>query len=172
MSLLDALPKFARANKLKKANLKYTSGEEVIDEDQKYEDAGLYDANLVTSEVMDGVHIPLIDLDMECALIESSTHGHNHLYINKSMPFEDLIKLLEVMVEVGLVQKGFLEGSRQRGAASLRLPHVKKENEQMLISFGETMMQAQSSGQLTMEEAKKLFETTPSYGLTKPVDPW
>ena len=129
MSLLDAIPIFARCNRLKKCDTLVASGGPVP-ETQKIDDADLAEANLISSEIVDGVHIPLIDIDMDAALLPSSTPGHHHLYIDKNMPFEDLIKLLEVMVEVGIVQKGFLEGTKKRGFSSLRLPHVSKYDQE------------------------------------------
>jgi hypothetical protein len=37
-----------------------------------------------------------------------------------------MIELLEVMVEVGIVEEGFLLATKGRGYASVRTPHTKK----------------------------------------------
>lgn len=125
MSLLDAIPKFARGNRLKRAELK--TGSEEFDPEQKIEDASLYEANLITSEAAEGWHFPLIDIDMECALIPSTTPGHYHLYIDKPMTFKNYVMLLKVMRDVGIVQPGYADGTEVRGFGALRLPHIKKD---------------------------------------------
>jgi hypothetical protein len=126
--MLDRLPKFAWINRFRKIDPLLTQydqeGKKVKQSD---EEVGFYDANVVSSEQFKDVHIPLIDIDMEAALIPSSTPGHSHLYINKPMNIQTLVKLLEAMQEAGIVQKGFVDGTRERGYACLRLPHVKKE---------------------------------------------
>lgn len=137
MSLLDAIPKFARGNRLKKAELK--TGSNKFDPDQKIEDASLYDANLITSEAAEGWHFPLIDIDMECALIPSTTPGHYHLYIDRPMRFDNYVKLLNVMRDVGIVQPGFADGTEKRGYGSLRMPHIKKEEPPIVFADLDTI---------------------------------
>lgn len=74
-------------------------------------------------------HKPVIDLDFPCALVPSSTEGHFHLYLDKVLKADDLMKLLKVMSEVGLVEEGYYKASLARGYTSVRLPWVtKKEN--------------------------------------------
>lgn len=129
MNLLDAIPKFARGNRLKKIWPLFGESSDLQVEKQTEEDAGLYEANIISSEVAQGLHIPIIDLDMDAALLPSSTMGHHHLYIDKVLTFEQLIKLLEVMHEVGIVQEGVLKGAKARKYAALRLPHIHKGDE-------------------------------------------
>lgn len=71
-------------------------------------------------------HMPVIDLDHPCALVPSSTKGHFHLYLDKLMSANDLMKLLKVMSEVGLVEEGYYKASLERGYTSVRLPWVSK----------------------------------------------
>jgi hypothetical protein len=95
-------------------------------------DAPLEEANVITS-MMDipaldePMHRPVIDIDHKVTVVESSTAGHSHLYIDVMMPWSDYLKLLDVMVEVGLVQPGYVNASRARGYTAVRLPWVPKE---------------------------------------------
>ena len=100
-------------------------------------DATLEDAVLVGSKmpygswVTEGLHKPVIDVDVPIRVVPSTTEGHSHLYIDTEMTFPALLHLLEAMVDVGLVEYGYLQGVRARGASYVRLPWVKKvEREQ------------------------------------------
>ena len=57
---------------------------------------------------------------MPCMLVPSSRHGHYHLYIDKEMPWEHLVKLLNVLVKVGVVEEGFRDASIANGFTSVR----------------------------------------------------
>lgn len=85
-------------------------------------------ANLITSRVdgFEDKHRPVIDLDLPAKLIPSTTPGHFHLYIDKDMTWSEYDRLLSVMVEVGLVEPGYVEVSRERGYTGVRLPWVRK----------------------------------------------
>lgn len=85
--------------------------------------------NLITSrsdDLNNTSHYPVIDFDFGLRLLPSSTPGHFHLYIDKGLSWEDYKKLLKVLVEVGLVQEGYLGASLQRGFTAVRLPSVTK----------------------------------------------
>lgn len=89
-------------------------------------------ANLVSSKLYsDGeviYHTPVLDLDFPVALFDSTTKGHHHLVIDKVMPAEDYEKLLRVMQEVGLIQKGIIDLQWEaEGMTAIRLPGIKKE---------------------------------------------
>jgi len=64
---------------------------------------------------------------MPVAVLPSSTPGHNHLFIDKEMSWADYEKLLKVLAEVGIIEKGYLGACRRRGHSAVRLPWVKKE---------------------------------------------
>ena len=85
------------------------------------------DANLISSLLENGMHAPAIDIDLPCHLVPSTNPGHYHLYFDKEMTWEQYEKLLTVMTEVGLVEKGYLDASRKFKQSYLRLPHVKKK---------------------------------------------
>jgi len=98
------------------------------------------DATVITSEVahprpeLPNAHKVALDIDFPIKVVPSSTPGHGHLYIDKEMSWEDYLKLMEVMVEVGLLEEGYLGASRQRGFTSLRLPWIKKGDESTTIN--------------------------------------
>lgn len=79
-------------------------------------------ANLISSKTEDGFQAPAIDLDFPVDLIPSLTEGHFHLYLNKRLTWEQYKKLLNVMIEVGLVQKGWVESGSKWGCTFLRKP--------------------------------------------------
>lgn len=75
-----------------------------------------------------GMHIPLLDFDgFPVQLLDSSTPGNTHLYIGKPVTWEQFCKILDAFLEAGLLQEGFVELSKARGAAFLRKPGVLKE---------------------------------------------
>lgn len=86
-------------------------------------------SDLILSHIDDECtkHKPAIDIDMPVHVIESSTPGKSHLYIDKEMSWDDYLKLLRVMVEVGLVEEGYLGASEYRGYTTLRKPGNLKE---------------------------------------------
>lgn len=94
-------------------------------------------ATVVTSEVTrgegenphepSGMHKPVLDIDLPVKVLESSTPGHHHLFIDKRMTWEQYKKLLDVLAEVGIIEEGYSrvsQGSRRHTA--VRLPWVKK----------------------------------------------
>lgn len=74
-----------------------------------------------------GDHRVCIDLDMDAALIPTTTPGHHHLIIDHEMSWEDYKKLLDVLLDVGLIQPGYHRASIERGASWLRCPWTPKE---------------------------------------------
>lgn len=95
--------------------------------DSRYEVQDLRDANLVSSEVDDIWHMPVLDIDFPAHLEPSSTPGHYHLYLNQKVSWEQYKKLLDVMGEIGLLEPGFVKLSKQRGATYVRKPGHKKK---------------------------------------------
>lgn len=88
-----------------------------------------YTAKTVDTIDAKKVHKPVLDIDMPVAVLPSSTEGHHHLFIDKEMPWKDYLKLLEVLAEVGIIEKGYLGACRRRGHSAVRLPWVKKPSE-------------------------------------------
>lgn len=91
--------------------------------------AALADSNVITSRINGGGsprHRVAIDLDMDAALIPSSTKGHHHLIIDKYLSWERYQKLLEALKIAGLIGPGFYQASVNREATVLRTPWTKK----------------------------------------------
>jgi len=86
-------------------------------------------ANLVSSVSFEdsNKHKPALDIDIPMHVFPSSTKGCNHLYFDVDMTWDQYVKLLDVMEEVGILQAGFVKASKKRGATYLRLPWVKKK---------------------------------------------
>lgn len=97
--------------------------------DVGYED----EANLVGSLCDDGFHRPVIDIDLPCKLVPSSTEGHFHLYIEKAMSYSQYLKLLDAMAEAGVVEKSYVRHVKERKMSMCRPEWCKKpvaENEE------------------------------------------
>ena len=89
--------------------------------------APLSESNLVCSDLRaERLHRPILDLDMDAMLIESSTPGHHHLYIDKPMTWDDYQKLLDVLEEVGILEPGYVQVSKKRKRTQVRTPWTKK----------------------------------------------
>ena len=89
------------------------------------------DANLLVSDTgvdKDGVrlHIPMFDIDLPMRVVPSTNPGKGHLYIFKPMPWTDIVKLLDVLVEVRVVHKNYRAHSVERGSTTLRPAFVDK----------------------------------------------
>lgn len=68
------------------------------------------------------MHLPVIDLDFPCRLVESGTPGKFHLYLERPVEFGKFVKVLHAMAEAGLVEWGFHDVTLERGYASVRHP--------------------------------------------------
>ena len=84
-------------------------------------------SNVVTSRIIGNLHGPVLDLDYEAHLEPSSTPGHHHLYLEKNITWQQYLKLLSVMAEIGLIEPGYFEASKKRGYTTVRLPWVTKD---------------------------------------------
>lgn len=85
------------------------------------------EANLVSSQTDRlGIHMPVIDLDVPCRYVPSSTPGHGHLYIDVEMTEKQMLAILSALADAGVVEKGYLAASRARGMALVRKPGVFK----------------------------------------------
>jgi len=84
------------------------------------------DANLIGSLVADDTHAPVLDIDYEARLVPSSTEGHYHLYLDREVPWEKYVAVLEVLADAGIIQKGFARASIARKQTFVRKPGVTK----------------------------------------------
>jgi hypothetical protein len=76
-----------------------------------------------------GFHAPILDIDHHCHLVESSTPGHYHLYIDVPITWEKYAVLLIALKVAGVLQEGYTDLSILRGSTHLRKPNVHKEPE-------------------------------------------
>lgn len=85
-------------------------------------------ANLVTSHVagQPGTHRPVLDIDVPAWLVPSSTPGHSHLYIDKTMTWEKYCTLLGYLARAEILETGYVNASLERGHTAVRLPWVTK----------------------------------------------
>ena len=96
-------------------------------DDRMLDPAPLIESDLVCSRMKDSdMHIPVLDLDLDAMLIPSSTPGHHHLYIDKPMTWEQYVKLLDVLAEVGILERGYVNVSKKRRMTQVRTPWTKK----------------------------------------------
>ena len=59
-------------------------------------------------------------------VIPSSTPGHGHLYVDKAMPWNTYQTLLNKLVELDVLEPGYVGASEERGWTCVRLPWVRK----------------------------------------------
>lgn len=71
-------------------------------------------------------HLPVLDLDYHADLVPSSTPGHFHLYLDRSLSWEKYEKLLKVLAEVGILEKGYVDQALIRKQSFVRLPGTTK----------------------------------------------
>ncbi len=77
---------------------------------------------LIIQEEKENLHAPAIDIDgINCEARPSSTKGNFHLYIDKPMSWADYAKLLKVLYEVGIIEKGFYQMSLEAEMSFLRV---------------------------------------------------
>jgi hypothetical protein len=77
-------------------------------------------------------HAILLDLDVPAWLIESSTPGHSHLYIDVDTTWDNVAELLIALVKCGVIEPGYAAASLRRRATFLRLPWVEKGREDVV----------------------------------------
>ena len=93
----------------------------------KREEVPLKLANVISSLGTDGLHYPVLDLDIPAYLVPSSTPGHSHLYLNIEIDADTYFELLDVLSGAGILESGYVAASEARGYSSVRLPWVKKD---------------------------------------------
>lgn len=84
-------------------------------------------ANIITSLLRAGdMHLPVLDLDFPAQLWPSTTPGHFHLILDRWVDQDTYFRLLDVMADAGLIERGYAESSKARGYSSVRAPWVRK----------------------------------------------
>lgn len=72
-------------------------------------------------------HRPILDIDIPMQIIPSTTPGHGHLYIDKSLTWHQYERLLSVLADCGIIERGYYNVSVERQHTAVRLPWIKKE---------------------------------------------
>ena len=88
------------------------------------------DAEVVSSEIGDGIHCITIDVDYPTYAIPSSTDGHFHLYIDYPMTWRKYKRLLKALAKAGVVEEGYVDASIRRKHTAVRVPWRKKHEGQ------------------------------------------
>lgn len=89
-------------------------------------------ANLITSMVAGpegtagNLHKLVLDVDLPVKVIESSTPGHFHLFIDHAMTWPEYLAVIEALSAAGIVEPGYLAAAQRRGHTAVRLPWVRK----------------------------------------------
>lgn len=92
------------------------------------EEATLIGSSIGNANSPDPTHLPVIDIDLPCKLVESSTPGHFHLYIDKAISWDRYRSILLALVDAGIVEKGYYKASIQHGQTFVRKPGLTKAN--------------------------------------------
>lgn len=71
------------------------------------------DGNLISSFCENGQHMPVIDIDYSADLVPSKTEGHFHLFLNKPVPWNKYLKVLEALADAGLIEHKFYLMAKQ-----------------------------------------------------------
>lgn len=87
---------------------------------------GREQANLVGSLCSDGLHRPVLDIDLPCRLVPSSTEGHFHLYIERALSTEAYMELVDALGKAGIISQFYAKAARIRGQTFCRPEWVKK----------------------------------------------
>ena len=107
--------------------------EAVQNEDTDYVAGGLcepdsaHPTNLIGSLADDGLHYPVLDIDIPCRYVESTTKGHGHLYFDGlGLTWERYQELLSALVRAGIIEEKYFMHSQERGMTLVRPPHEAK----------------------------------------------
>lgn len=104
-----------------------------IDWEKLIAEKPLNTANSVSSRITSfgtaektGQHKVVIDLDMDAALVPSSTFGHHHLLIDKALTWDQYQFLLTALMHVGIIEIGYYNACMSRKASWIRTPWTRK----------------------------------------------
>lgn len=78
------------------------------------------------SGLPNGLHYPVLDIDVPAMLVPSSTPDHSHLYIRKAMPWQQYSTLLGILSWVGIVEDGYVGAGMSRQETFVRTPWTLK----------------------------------------------
>lgn len=113
----------------RRARLSSESGTPVDIEFTNAQKTSAVKSNLFCSDLSSNPsrHALILDLDMPIEVLKSSS-GNNHVIIPKSLSFDDMMEILEVLRKHGIVQPKWVESAKLHGYAALRMPGILKSN--------------------------------------------
>lgn len=89
-----------------------------------------HEANAISSLIIDGpnkgLHLPVLDIDLDCCVVPSSTPGNHHLVIGKPMTFEDYTELMAILRDVEILEPGYVAAAERRKETWIRTPWTRK----------------------------------------------
>lgn len=88
------------------------------------------EANVINSDVLNSwnaEHKIILDIDFPVHVVESS-EGKSHLYIDYAVSWDQVVMLMSVLVELGLLERGYMYASIDRGFTSVRVPWALKNS--------------------------------------------
>lgn len=113
--------------------------EYAVEVEERRPEVPIEEAHVVGSRIVDGprkgLHTLIIDVDHPVRAPRSSSYDHHHLYIDYPMPWENVVKVLRVLAEVGIVEPGYALASIDRGETNVRLPWVRKGADETEIAY-------------------------------------
>lgn len=83
-------------------------------------------ADLVGSRRRDGLHEPVLDLDIPHSYVPSSTPGHAHLYLDVPLSWRGYRRLLRALYRTGVIEKAYYKLALKRKETFVRPPWVGK----------------------------------------------
>lgn len=90
------------------------------------------DYNLVSSKLADWherYHAPVLDIDIPCRYVKSSTEGHGHLYFDSlRLTWAQYVALLAALTQAGIIEPNYFDHCIAAGMSTVRPPHVRKRN--------------------------------------------
>lgn len=96
------------------------------------------DANVVSSNLPNGKHAPIVDLDFPHQYVPSTTPGHGHLYLDVEISGWRWFMLNLGLYLGGVIEKGYFVWSLRRRGNYVRRPGVQKTTaeEKVTYSYG------------------------------------
>lgn len=114
-----------------------------------------------SKEVLGDLHRPVLDIDFPVQAIPSSTPGHSHLFIDKSLSWPDYRKLLNTLLEIGLIDEGYHRICINRNRSDVRLPWVGKDTNEHPKTTPVPLTKSEPVNQI--KPKRRLFPSYSSY---------
>ena len=86
-------------------------------------------ANLISSRTENGTQMPIIDMDFPHHIVQSTTEGHSHLYIDVEMSWLRWAFLMWALYNARVIELGHFVWSIRRGQNFVRVPGTQKTDD-------------------------------------------